>query len=87
MRYSGYLRSTQARNLAYMLGELLDSHEYREWNPANQQKAFNHAMEVLHRPIANANQEILVMLSRSKRLKTFNKIVKLVGGEGFVIPF
>ena len=60
MRYSGYLRSTQARNLAYMLGELLDSHEYREWNPANQQKAFNHAMEVLHRPIANANQEILV---------------------------
>ena len=56
------LWSTQVRNLAYMLGELLDSHEYRALTPVNQQKGFNYAMEILHRPSTNTNQENLARL-------------------------
>jgi hypothetical protein len=56
------LWTSQARNLAYMLGELLDSHEYRALTPENQQKGFNYAMEILHRPRTNTNQEILARI-------------------------
>ena len=53
------MRNTPARNLAYMMGELLDSHEYRALTPENQQKGFNYAMEILYRPSTNNNQENL----------------------------
>jgi len=49
--------NAQVRHLGYTLRHLLD--RYSGLNPANQQKGFNYAMEILHRPIRNANQEIM----------------------------
>ena len=51
------LWSIQLRNLRYEVRYLLD--RYSGLNPATQQKGFNYAMEILHRPNRNANQETL----------------------------
>ena len=65
------LGSIQARNLGNPLSQLLG--RYAGLNPANQQKGFNYAMEVLHRPNTNTNQKLLARFMLRYLARTYGR--------------